>query len=95
MRGSAAVPPQIRLVDLPGGKPSETPSLSSLFGGRVMIMFGLSAVSRADETSDLTHQSRLEYDSIIGTGSPDLDRFNGRGGKIITWHGHADPIIPP
>lgn len=48
-----------------------------------------------DAISDFTHQSQLEYDSIIGTGSPDLDRFNRRGGKIITWHGLADPIIPP
>ena len=53
------------------------------------------SVSLADEISDLTHQGRLEYDSIIGTGSLDLDRFNDRGGKIITWHGLADPIIPP
>lgn len=45
--------------------------------------------------SDLTHQGRLEYESIIGTGNPDLDRFSHRGGKIITWHGLADPIIPP
>ncbi|KAK7734801.1 hypothetical protein SLS63_004221 [Diaporthe eres] len=51
--------------------------------------------ARADEMSDITHQGRLEYESIIGTGNPDLGRFNRRGGKMITWHGLADPIIPP
>lgn len=52
-------------------------------------------MARTDGLLEITHQGRLQFDSIIGTGSPDLDRFNSRGGKIITWHGLADPIIPP
>ncbi|KAI7284697.1 hypothetical protein KC345_g2187 [Hortaea werneckii] len=40
-------------------------------------------------------ESKLQYDSIIGTASPDLRRFQDRGGKTITWHGLADQLIFP
>lgn len=41
------------------------------------------------------HQSRNEFNSIIGTSDPDLSRFKARNGKMITWHGLADRLIPP
>ncbi|KAK6504533.1 hypothetical protein TWF481_006474 [Arthrobotrys musiformis] len=34
------------------------------------------------------------YDSIIGTNDPDLSAFRNRGGKLISYHGTADGIIP-
>ncbi|GIF45802.1 feruloyl esterase [Asanoa ferruginea] len=40
-------------------------------------------------------QSLREFSSTIATDDPDLSRFNGNGGKILLWHGLADPIIPP
>ncbi|EON68639.1 hypothetical protein W97_07897 [Coniosporium apollinis CBS 100218] len=40
-------------------------------------------------------QSVQEYASIIGTDDPDLSAFRDAGGKMITWHGLADPLIPP
>lgn len=35
-----------------------------------------------------------QYTSIIGTGDPDLSEFKSSGGKMITWHGMADQLIP-
>lgn len=34
-------------------------------------------------------QGHLQYDSVIGTASPDLRPFKARGGKMITWQGLA------
>ncbi|MFC5751913.1 tannase/feruloyl esterase family alpha/beta hydrolase [Actinomadura rugatobispora] len=43
----------------------------------------------------LIRQSRAEYNQIIGADDPDLTAFKNAGGKIITWHGQADPLIFP
>lgn len=32
---------------------------------------------------------------MIDTYSPHLNKFSARGGKLITWHGLADELIPP
>lgn len=39
-------------------------------------------------------QARAEYDTVIGTGNPDLRAFRDAGGKLLTWHGDADQLIP-
>ncbi|KAJ3538726.1 hypothetical protein NM208_g5784 [Fusarium decemcellulare] len=54
----------------------------------------LSNLTRS-EFDDLVHASRQQYSSIIGTTDPDLSRFRDAGGKMITFHGLADNIIPP
>ncbi|WP_225823964.1 tannase/feruloyl esterase family alpha/beta hydrolase [Streptomyces naphthomycinicus] len=54
------------------------------------------------DTSKLTYeqftqvfeQSRNEYDEIIGTGDPDLSAFRDSGGKLLTYHGQTDQLIP-
>ncbi|WP_369033971.1 tannase/feruloyl esterase family alpha/beta hydrolase [Streptomyces adonidis] len=38
-------------------------------------------------------QSQAEYNRIIGTDNPDLTAFRNANGKMITWHGSADPLI--
>lgn len=43
---------------------------------------------------DLFVASRNEYESITGTSDPDLSRFRKAGGKLPSWHGMADQIIP-
>ncbi|KAL9086092.1 MAG: hypothetical protein Q9165_007304 [Trypethelium subeluteriae] len=43
----------------------------------------------------LLHLSRSQYASIIGTSDPDLSLFGAAGGKLLSWHGLADPLIPP
>ncbi|KAL1797267.1 hypothetical protein ACET3X_003873 [Alternaria dauci] len=41
----------------------------------------------------LFHQAVDRYDSIIGTGNANLDRFRKAGGKLLSWHGLADQCI--
>lgn len=38
-------------------------------------------------------QSVEQYNAVIGTDDPDLTAFSTRGGKIVVWHGWADPLI--
>lgn len=40
-------------------------------------------------------QSNNQFASILSTSDPDLTDFREAGGKMITWHGLADQLIPP
>ncbi|OAL48510.1 feruloyl esteras-like protein B precursor [Pyrenochaeta sp. DS3sAY3a] len=40
------------------------------------------------------HAGMREYTSIIGTDYPDLSEFRASGGKLLTYHGLADALIP-
>ncbi|KAI6910722.1 tannase and feruloyl esterase [Hortaea werneckii] len=51
-------------------------------------------IKSVDEFSRLFRQSVNEFDSLIGTSSADLSEFRDVGGKMITYHGQADGIIP-
>ncbi|KAF2135030.1 tannase and feruloyl esterase [Dothidotthia symphoricarpi CBS 119687] len=55
--------------------------------------FNVSAMSRRDFERAL-HTAAHEYDSIIGTSSPDLAGFRKAGGKMITYHGLVCPPLP-
>ena len=35
-----------------------------------------------------------QFDRAIGTNDPDLSTFAKAGGKLLTWHGQADQLIP-
>lgn len=52
------------------------------------LSFDTANVSYA-EFADLFLQGHIQYDSVIGTASPDLRPFKARGGKMITWQGLA------
>ncbi|OLE24144.1 MAG: tannase [Catenulispora sp. 13_1_20CM_3_70_7] len=39
-------------------------------------------------------KARTEYDSVIGTADPNLTAFRNAGGKLITWQGDLDQLIP-
>jgi hypothetical protein len=43
---------------------------------------------------EIFRQSRQDYDSVIGTDDPDLSAFRKAGGKLLSWHGQADNLIP-
>ncbi|KAJ4421300.1 hypothetical protein N0V82_003810 [Gnomoniopsis sp. IMI 355080] len=47
------------------------------------------------EFADIFLQGHLQYDSLMGSASPNLLPFKRRGGKIITWQGLADGTINP
>ncbi|KAI0426737.1 tannase and feruloyl esterase [Xylaria sp. FL1042] len=43
----------------------------------------------------LVHLSQQTYTSVIGTEDPDLSEFRNAGGKLVSFHGLSDQIIPP
>nr|WP_214323771.1 tannase/feruloyl esterase family alpha/beta hydrolase [Nonomuraea sediminis] len=43
---------------------------------------------------ELFQQTRTEYDDVIGTRDADLSAFRDTGGKLLTWHGTRDQLIP-
>jgi hypothetical protein len=47
-----------------------------------------------DDFTDLVQLGVTKYNSIISANQPDLHRFRDKGGKMITWHGLADELIP-
>jgi Tannase and feruloyl esterase len=47
-----------------------------------------------DDLEPFLRQSNLEYGEIYDTNSPDLSAFHQAGGKLLSWHGVADEIIP-
>ncbi|KAF1958953.1 feruloyl esterase [Byssothecium circinans] len=55
--------------------------------------YDLVSMSRQDYVHAF-RQTILDYESLIGTNSPDLSEFRKAGGKMITYHGLADEIIP-
>ncbi|KAK9417658.1 putative Tannase/feruloyl esterase [Seiridium unicorne] len=46
------------------------------------------------EFDALVHKGHQEYTSIIGTDDADLSAFRDVGGKMVTYHGLADELIP-
>lgn len=56
--------------------------------------FNPSTLSKADFTK-IFHRSLSLYQNIIGTANPDLSAFKSHGGKILSWQGMADQLVPP
>ena len=46
-----------------------------------------------DRYEQLFDQSVEQWNAVFGTDNPDLTGFRDRGGKLIAWHGWADPLI--
>jgi hypothetical protein len=46
------------------------------------------------EMEQYLRQSIAEYGEIYDTVNPDLSAFRDAGGKLLTWHGVADEMIP-
>lgn len=47
----------------------------------------------AQAYEELWDQSIEQFGPVFGTDNPDLTAFRDRGGKLIAWHGWADPLI--
>jgi feruloyl esterase len=55
--------------------------------------FDVSTITYGQFTQ-LFEQSQAEYDKVIGSDDPDLSAFRASGGKLLTWHGQDDQLIP-
>jgi hypothetical protein len=44
---------------------------------------------------DFFNTSVAKFNEVIGTDDPDLSAFRDSGGKVLMWHGWADPLIFP
>lgn len=85
-----------------GRSPNEVSTLSSFSLLDKWIKYFVLRNSSADlstltrsEYDRIFHDSVQQYTSIIGTADPDLRPFRDAGGKMLTYHGLADPLIPP
>ncbi|MEU8384270.1 tannase/feruloyl esterase family alpha/beta hydrolase [Streptosporangium sp. NPDC048865] len=38
--------------------------------------------------------SQLRFNDVIGTDDPDLSAFAKAGGKLLSWHGQSDELVP-
>jgi hypothetical protein len=56
--------------------------------------FNVEGISHSDYEK-IFHASNQQYTSFISTDDPNLSEFRDAGGKMITWHGLADPLIFP
>jgi pimeloyl-ACP methyl ester carboxylesterase len=56
--------------------------------------FDWHALSEADFEAEF-RSSQKKFNAVIGTDDPKLDAFRKHGGKMIIWHGDADPLIFP
>ncbi|KAE9369106.1 tannase and feruloyl esterase [Stipitochalara longipes BDJ] len=55
--------------------------------------FDATTITTQKEWDKIFHASVQEHNSMIGTDDPDLSEFRDAGGKMITWHGIADPLV--
>ncbi|MFE3502830.1 tannase/feruloyl esterase family alpha/beta hydrolase [Kitasatospora sp. NPDC059160] len=55
--------------------------------------FDTAHLSRA-QFDRIFRAARAEYDQVIGTRDADLSAFRDAGGKLLSWHGDADQLIP-
>ena len=56
--------------------------------------FDTSEIS-SKQFTNIFHRSVAEYQTIIGTANPDMSAFKAAGGKILSWQGLADQLVPP
>lgn len=56
--------------------------------------FNINGYNSLSQVADFFVISQAEYDGLIGTNNPDLTAFRSRGGKLLTWHGMSDEVIP-
>ncbi|SMQ55423.1 unnamed protein product [Zymoseptoria tritici ST99CH_3D7] len=57
--------------------------------------YDLSSIDTDSKFLDILKISQDEYHSLMDSAIPDLRTFKSSGGKILTWHGLADQLIPP
>jgi feruloyl esterase len=65
------------------------------FGGLFKWVFGPTWDWRTfNFDSDMAEVDAV-LEPILNATNPDLNRLKRQGGKLILWHGQADPLVPP
>ena len=49
----------------------------------------------AKQYANVFHRSIAAFQAAIGTANPDMSAFKAAGGKILSWQGLADQLVPP
>ena len=79
---------------LAGGSPFPIASTHFQYWIRQDPKFDWHTLREADFEADF-NTSQRKFNEVIGTDDPNLAAFRKRGGKMIIWHGEADPLIFP
>lgn len=74
---------------------TKVPSAQWAFGTEFFkyLVFGDSGWSYASYDMSRARTDVAAASKVLNADSPDLDRFIGRGGKLILWHGWSDPAL--
>jgi hypothetical protein len=48
-----------------------------------------------EQLTDYFYETNRVYGPLLSLNDPDLSKFRDSGGKLITWHGLADNVLPP
>jgi pimeloyl-ACP methyl ester carboxylesterase len=82
------------LNGLAGGNPFPIASTHFQYWIRQDPAFDWRTLTEAEFEADF-RESQRKFNQFIGTDGVNLERFRGRGGKMIIWHGEADTLIFP
>ncbi|KAI6777941.1 uncharacterized protein J7T54_003186 [Emericellopsis cladophorae] len=52
------------------------------------------SMTREEFLDTIVSRSREQYGALVDASDPDLTQFHASGGKMVTWHGLMDPLIP-
>ncbi|KAK0724869.1 tannase and feruloyl esterase [Lasiosphaeris hirsuta] len=100
LTGSSTAPGQISMVvtNCTTGTCVGAPSYLTVKWVQIFLAkdpnFDIVNLTHADYVR-LVHAGKQQYESFLGTNDPDLSDFRDAGGKMITYHGLADNVIPP
>ena len=82
------------LTALAGGTPFVIAQAHSQYWVHQDPKFDWRTLTEADFAAEL-RTSQQKFRDVIGTDNANLAGFRKRGGKMIIWHGEADPLIFP
>ncbi|KAF2657738.1 feruloyl esterase B precursor [Lophiostoma macrostomum CBS 122681] len=85
------------ITTTPDGARIQNPFQISSFGFRNLLLkdrsFDLSILTYSDYMA-LWTQASHQYGWLLDANVPNLDAFRDTGGKLLSWHGMSDPLIP-
>src|SRR5215470_8175104 len=79
---------------LAGNNPFPIATSHFQFWIRQDAKFDWHTLGESDFAADF-RDSQKKFHDVIGTDDPKLEAFRKHGGKMIIWHGEADPLIFP